>query len=194
MMKLACIMLAAGRGSRFGGKKQLARIDGQAMVARSLGEVQPLFPNDTYVVLGAYEDQVRSVLPAACRVLHHQNWADGLGASLAFGMKALEGYDGVLVTLADQVALKQADFERMIDPFDGTSIVSAHYKDKHAVPTLFPASFFDQLKGLSGDRGAQKLLKENLDRIVSVKMACAAIDIDTQDDLLEYGKRHHDAA
>ena len=147
-MKLAAMILAAGQARRFGGRKQLAHIDGQAIVQRSAGQLSALLPDDTYVVTGAYHDEVSPLMHDRYRVLQHENWPLGLGNSVAFGVKEImkkDEYDGILIALADQVAVRTEDFHRLIRQFDSQTIVAAFYKNRHAVPAIFPAFYFDQL-------------------------------------------------
>ncbi len=58
MKKIACLVLAAGSGKRFGGKKQLALIDGQPMLIKVIKELRSIFKDDIVVVLGAYRSEI----------------------------------------------------------------------------------------------------------------------------------------
>ena len=185
-MRIACLLPAAGGGSRFGGRKQLAPIDGKPMLRHCLEILAPRFGDDLFTVLGAYRDETRPLADDLACVIEHEQWQDGLGSSIAAGVRAIEDrgqYDGILLTLADQVALTDDDFARLVDPFDGRRIVAAYYSRAPGVPAIFPRSLFARLRRLEGDRGAKPLLLRLQPRLRAVPLPAAARDIDRLADL-----------
>ncbi|WP_260293675.1 nucleotidyltransferase family protein [Sedimenticola hydrogenitrophicus] len=191
MSRLACLVLAAGAGSRFGGRKQLAPIAGKAMLVRTLERLVPLFRGDLYTVLGAYHDEVRPLIGELSQIIVHPAWRSGLGSSIARGVTEIgqrAAYDGIMLALADQVAVGRRDYARLIDRFDGTTLVAARYADRTGVPALFPAPYFDRLRQLTGDQGARSLLKAQAEQVIAVPMPTAKTDIDTQGELLHFSR------
>ena len=71
----------------------------------------------------------------------------------------------------------------MIKSYAGNQIVCAKYQGKRGVPAVFPASFFDNLKKLSGDKGAKMLLQKTDLSVVELVLPEASMDIDTVTDL-----------
>lgn len=186
MIHLACLVLAAGEGARFGGRKQLALYQGKPLLRHVLEELTPLFGRDLYIVLGAYRDEIAPHAAPIAQVIEHQGWRHGLGSSIATGVKSLAqtaDYDGVMLVLGDQIRIKRDAFSNMIEHFDGKHIVTSVYAGKKSVPAIFPASSFAELKCLTGDYGARKLLRSNDTNLISVPLPEAEIDIDTQADL-----------
>ena len=121
-MRIAGLLLAAGGGTRFGGRKQLAAIDGRPLLRRSLETLAPVFGADLYAVLGAFRDEIRPLAADLARVIENAHWRQGLGSSIAVGVEAIrsrERYDGILIALADQVALQSDDYARLLQHFDG---------------------------------------------------------------------------
>lgn len=103
------VLLAAGAGERYGGIKQLALIHGEPMlrrVARTLLETgEPLV-----VVTGAHAAEVEAALDGlAVAIERHAGWAEGIGSSLAAGIRRVAaGFadaSGALLCLADQPLL-----------------------------------------------------------------------------------------
>lgn len=189
MSRIACLIMAAGAGSRFGAIKQLALVEGVPLIRRALSTAMSVFAEDTFVVAGAHGREVRETLRPALPETHlidSPEWRQGLGASIAAGVRHLTGehdYDAVLIMLGDQAALKQQDLGALADRFTGSHIVAAQYHGRRGVPALFPARCFDALTALSGDSGAKHLLNDTAEDIVAVDMPRAAIDIDTPADL-----------
>ena len=185
-MRLACLLLAAGGGSRFGGRKQLAPIDGKPMLLHRLATLAPLFAGNLYTVLGAYRDEILPLVNDSTRVIEHARWRDGIGSSIAVGVDEITSggrYDGILIALLDQVRLTKSDFKRLIDQFDGRRIAASWYSGAAGVPAIFPATLFDRLRRLEGDRGAKSILQQMMSEVIQVPMPKAAQDIDSPSDI-----------
>lgn len=109
----ATIVLAAGAGSRFGGVKQLAEIEGESLLGRVLavldGNAEPRI-----VVLGAAAEEVRSAVPSArWKVVRAADWAEGPGASLRAGLAAVPTAEAAMIVLADLAWLRREAVERV---------------------------------------------------------------------------------
>ncbi len=91
---IAAIVLAAGRGSRYDGVKQLHPVAGRAMLERVVATVASAALDDLVVVLGARAEQVREAVELGeSRVVVCPNWADGQAASLRCGLDAAGARD-----------------------------------------------------------------------------------------------------
>lgn len=182
------VLLAAGAGQRYGGIKQLASIDGEPMlrrVARSLLELgAPLI-----VVTGAHADAVEPALAGLpVRIERHAGWADGMGGSLAAGVRcAIKDFPqatGALLCLADQPLLELALLRRMQARHAAApdSILATAQGDGVGPPALFPRDCFKILANWSGERGARALLEREAQRVERF-VASELVDVDTPDDL-----------
>ena len=184
---LAVLLLAAGESARFGGRKQLADINGSPMICHTIKALSTIAGADLFVVLGAFQDDIAPVINAPAHIIKNDNWASGMGSSIAAGMAKIQhhgSYDGVLIALCDQVRLGRADYDKLIAAFDGQTIVAACHDDGFGVPAIFPARMFTALHALSGKAGARKVLNGAHHEVIGVDLPNAAQDIDTQDDLI----------
>lgn len=187
MRRLACLIPAAGAATRFGAPKQLASMGSTTLLQSVVDTAHSAFPGETFVVLGAYREEIAPRLRNA-RIVDHPGWRDGLGSSLAAGVAAIldhAAYDGILVALGDQAALQPEDFQALRDRFTGDEIVCARYQGKRGVPALFPARCFEALISSHGDRGAKAILTDDRGPVVTVDMPRAAVDVDVPEDLLQ---------
>ncbi len=192
MMKIAGLILAAGESTRFGGRKQLADINGKPMLEHAIDQLRPILNDDLYVVLGAFRDEILSVIGNRAKTIANDNWQSGMGSSIAAGIAgicAAGTYDGVLIALADQVGLTRNDYQKLLNAFDGSHVIASRYKEMNGVPALFPAAYFPELSKLDGARGAQQVLNSSSHDISAIAMPNAAFDIDTQDDLKLFANR-----
>ncbi len=189
-MRLAALLLAAGEGRRFGGCKQLAPLAGKPLVRHVLEQLAAVFDSNLYVVLGARAEQIRPHVDDLAQVIEHGGWSRGLGSSIARGVGAIERSgtcDGVLIALADQPALSSTDFRQLLAEFDGRHVVATDHGDRTGVPAVFPAGWFERLRRLDGDRGAQALLQSTRD-IRTVALAAATIDVDRVADMAQFAE------
>ena len=187
---LAILILAAGTSRRFDGCKQVAPLEGRSVIVRALRLADSVLPGQVHLVLGARAGMIRAHLDAhrdalpeqPPRIIVNPDWRQGLGVSLARGVAALEDhYRGVLVLLADQVALSAADLTALIRAWrDGAPLACAEHEAGIGVPAIFDRRYFPALKALTGDRGAKGLLKQQGGDLVRVAMPAAAVDIDTR--------------
>ena len=190
---IAFLILAAGASSRFGSAKQLLMYRGKPLLQHRIDKANRLMPGQVYVVLGANRELIEPVISGAA-VMVNDNWADGLGSSIALGVRSLDpDYDAVCVLLADQIAVTSEHLMQLLDAFyhnrvGGDKIVAAVYAGKRGVPTLFPATLFEQLGELSGDSGAKQLLNQPDREIIEIELPAAALDIDTRQDWARYNR------
>ncbi|MCY3987362.1 MAG: nucleotidyltransferase family protein [Gammaproteobacteria bacterium] len=188
---LRAVILAAGASRRFGSPKQLARYRGETLVARSVRLAHEAGAGTICVVLGYRAEAIRRALqrgrvPAGrTTTVRNARWHDGMGRSLACGVRALDRRGrAVLVCLADQPLLEAADLAALVRAWRASprSVVASRYAGKPGVPAIFPRSHFAALKSLSGDRGARVLLASSND-VLSVPIPLAAVDVDDPEDL-----------
>lgn len=190
---LFAAVLAAGSSTRFGSPKQLARSDGQALVAAAMRRAEAVCGRRTVLVTGFAAERVRAACaPLAGFFVHNENHASGMASSLAAATRACAAVaDGLLVTLADQPRITTEDLERLAACWRGAPgrPVASHYAGTTGVPAILPASMFSALLELQGDQGARAVLAARDDEVLKVECAAAAIDIDRPEDLAALGKR-----
>ncbi len=183
MKRIATLIPAAGAATRFGQCKQLMTVNGKSLLQHAVDRANTLATNTVFVVTGAEHPQISATIRQAM-LIHNPRWSEGLGGSIACGMKTIAGdYDGILIMLADQVALHRDDLQRLRDGFDGANIVCARYRGQRGVPALFCRESYPELQRLAGDRGAKSLLHDARFTVTEVAMENAALDIDTEEDL-----------
>ncbi len=190
---IAVLVLAAGSSSRFGSCKLLAEYQGKALLRYALDAARSIAPERVYLLTGAWhqtllEAEQSDSLLKDVQVLHHRDWAQGMGSSIAKGVAHLPSdTDAVLIMLADQPLLTIADYQQLIAQLDVSAeeqgskspdISCAFYANKRGAPALLKSACFADLIALSGDRGAKQVLYDTRYKTVELKLEKAAIDID----------------
>jgi molybdenum cofactor cytidylyltransferase len=185
---LYAVVLAAGASTRFGGIKQLVRIDGRPLLHTTVSRAVEIAGAATIVVLGAHAAELAPLLThTPATVVINRDWREGIGSSIRAGIARLPAAcSGVLLALADQVAVTAQDLQRLVSAWrrQPEYVAASLYAGAVGVPAIFPRSRFSELAELRGDIGARALLHRNPDRVVRVPMESAALDIDTPEDLL----------
>ena len=189
MTSVLAIVLAAGSATRFGATKQLAEIDGKSLVMRAI-EIANDVCQDRCVLVVGHNHQAVS---AACRfapgfMVVNEDYAAGLGTSLALAVKSIRHVaSAVIVLLADQPRVTAQHVRALADAWDGSNdgIVATSFAGTQGPPVLFPAGCFDELAGLTGDRGGRHLFDDQRFRLSTVVFEPASIDIDTPEDLTQ---------
>ncbi len=201
-MPVAAVVLAAGAGRRFGGAKQTAQWDGEALVARAVRAASYGLPagSDVIVVVGAHEPTVRAALPADVphRVVSAEQWAQGIGASLRAGLAAATASQApgrptaVLVLLADQ-PLVDADLVATVAR-EGTALAARGAAAARPVvdgtpghPVLLGPVALTRAADLEGDRGLAPLITGLYVHELEVEGRAPIVDVDHPADLLQAG-------
>jgi len=177
---IAGIVLAAGDGTRFGGIKQLARLDGRPLLQHALEAVEATEVSPVVVILGAAADEIvaevdlRGATPVVC-----DRWAEGPAASLACGLSELPGCEAAVVTLGDQPRLAPEAIRRVISARGAQPAVRATYGGEPGHPVLLEHELFDRMRDVSGDHGARNLLRSLPVRTVECEDLGGGQDVDT---------------
>ncbi|PCJ90406.1 MAG: 4-diphosphocytidyl-2C-methyl-D-erythritol kinase [Porticoccaceae bacterium] len=186
MRKLAVVVLAAGRSSRFGSAKQLALIDGQPLITHSIQAIQDIDCAGRYVVLGANYDAIyEAVRTLPITILKNDCWSEGMASSIRLAAEELKSFDALLFLAADQVVVKAEQLNQLVRYWERHAdyIVAASYAATLGIPAIFPSSYFDALASLYGDSGAKKIIRQNPQDVIGVEMPEALFDIDRISDL-----------
>ena len=186
---VAAVVLAAGAGSRFGGGKLLAKLDGAPLVEHVLGALEGAPVDETVVVIGADAEKLREVCePYRLRTVENPAWAGGQSTSVRAGLEALgPAARAAVVLLGDQPFVGAGAVEKLVSSFEGGADVAvATYGGRRRNPVLFSRDVWPALLDeLSGDEGARRFLRHHPELVVEVPCDGVAdpLDVDTAEDL-----------
>ncbi len=189
--KLAAIILAAGKSSRMGGtNKLLAKIDGIPMITHTVQHVTGADLGPTIIVTGRDAEEIQAAAKSdGVTIAHNPDFETGMASSLRTGVNALpDDVDGVLICLGDMPLVTANQMNTLVaafDPIEGRGICVPTYQGKWGNPVLWSSSYFDEIRAISGDKGARDLLHHHADRVFEVTMDDDTIlqDFDTPESL-----------
>ncbi|MBU3070387.1 nucleotidyltransferase family protein [Aestuariicella sp. G3-2] len=202
MTVVAGVILAAGRGRRFGGDKLLAEIKpGLSVIECSVAAVSEAVSEYVCVVrpddLPLQKHLTKRNIPWIMALAAD----DGMSQSLIAGVSHFPNADGWLICLGDMPYLKTETCRRLCGHFqelsenqDTASIVTPVVSSsdeygkpllKRGNPVLFSHHFKQELQQLTGDGGGKYLLSAHRNHVVRVTVNDPGIlkDIDTPEDL-----------
>lgn len=186
-MRAAAVVLAAGRGERFGtATKQLAQVDGRSLVRHAVDAAIAAQLDEVVVVLGHDAAAVAAQLPdeARVRAVTNPRFGEGQSTSVVAGIEALDDdVDVVVFLLGDQPGLPPDAIRAVIGAVRGGALVArAVYDDGPSHPVAFARDTWPALRELRGDEGARQVLHRFTVEPVRVP-GPAPRDIDRPDDL-----------
>lgn len=193
----AIVILAAGSGSRFGGNKLLAEVDGIPIYRHVIHRMLGFGSFPVYIVTGDKEIAGYAEKQGISPVWNCEP-EKGIAHSLTLGLgTALENYKkkddlkGVLFSVCDQPALSASTIQRMFNTavLHPGSIVCAGCGGQTKNPVLWDRRFFSELLGLSGDIGGKQIMEHYRDRIRLVEADPSELaDVDCMEDLNTFRK------
>lgn len=192
--------MAAGESQRMKGIKQLLPWKGTTLLGHTINTLKNVQQKFVFVVLGAYQEEIMNAFNLnneGVSIIENTNWKDGLGSSIACGVKHVlnsdQAFDGFLICLADQPLLDYNYYKTIITEFNSgkKTIVASKYKGKIGVPALFHKTIASELLTLKADYGAKEILSKHATQITVVNPEELVRDIDTNEQYLELYNKYN---
>lgn len=181
MLKLGCVVMAAGNARRFGDNKLAARVGGRSLIRRALEAVPPeLF--DTVAVVTQYPevmDLAGEFHFSAVRNIHPDF---GLSRTIALGLSALGDCDGAMFLVSDQPLLRRESVAALARFWreQPDKLAALAHGGVRGNPCVFPARFFPELLALTEDHGGSSVIRRHEGDLRLLEVPKAELtDIDT---------------
>jgi molybdenum cofactor cytidylyltransferase len=180
------VVLAAGRGARFGGTKQLAILEDRPLVLHAVDALREAGVDEIVVVTGHEAVTVEAVLPQDVRPVRNDAYRDGQATSLAAALHAVDpASEAAVVLMADQPGVTAGDVASLIEGFrsERARIVRIRYADGPG-PALLSREVYSEAGHLHGDVGARVLMASHPEWVHDVDVdRPAPVDVDEPADL-----------
>jgi molybdenum cofactor cytidylyltransferase len=192
--EVAAIVLAAGRGTRFGDEpKLLALLDGKPLVRHVAEAAAGASVDPVLVVTGHGAAKIEAALAGlSVQFVPNPRYADGLSTSLKAGFAALpEGARGAVVLLGDMPRVGSSLIDALVEAWMASqpaAVVPVH-EGRRGNPVLLSRSLAPEIEGLSGDIGAGLVLRRKSDVLeLPVDAQVVLQDVDTPEGLRALGR------
>jgi molybdenum cofactor cytidylyltransferase len=185
----AGLILAAGLGTRFGGRKMLAVVRGRPMLQWVLDLADEAQLEPVVVVLGQDADDIEAALDWRHELLlRNPDPSRGISSSVMLGLEALTGSaDRVLVSLGDQpfLSVSQVNAITAAEADPARPIVVPRYSNGQiGNPVLLEHAAWQYAAALEGDRGMSQLFERHPELVRHVDVEGDNPDVDTSADLI----------
>lgn len=190
------LVLAAGRGRRFGaGSKLLADVDGRPVLRHVVEAALASRLDPVIVVLGSSSEAglraIEGLENPRLRVVFNPSWRSGKASSFEVGLReAPAEAPGVVALLGDMPRVKPWLIDRVLAEFELSGklcfpVVSGVDGQVKGHPTAYPRGLFGEVGQLVGDDTAMAAVRRHWSEAVKIPLedASTQVDIDTAEDL-----------
>lgn len=181
------ILLAAGASRRFGSRKLLhALAEGVPLGLRSAQTLQSALAKTIAVVAPLERELADLYQQAGWEICVCARSHEGMGASLACGVRASAAADGWIIALADMPFIRPATIAAIARALQGGAPIAAPVcAGRRGHPVGFGREYYAELAALGGDEGGRAIVKRDERKLVLVPADDPGIhaDIDTPEDL-----------
>ena len=169
-LRIGCLVMAAGSGSRFGRNKLEAVVDGKSLLRRSL-EAVPTEEFAQVTVVTQYDAAAALAEEFGFTVVRNDRPEDGLSRTVRLGTEAMAGCDAILYQVRRELEYFRAHPDH---------IVGLAHNGVRGNPCIFPRKFFPELMALEGDVGGSVVIRAHPDALLLYETSAAELrDVDT---------------
>lgn len=185
-MKTGCVILAAGRGERFGGNKLTAPLWGTPVLERTVRNL-PVECFDRLIAVVSNEKTDELCIRLGLKTVRYSGGP--VSDSIREGLKSMEEMEACLFVNGDQPLIRPQSIRRIVEAGkeNPEAIIRLSWAETPGSPVLFPEKAFRELKELTGDTGGRQVIGSGKYPVIFVKAEAAEelLDIDTAEDLEE---------
>ena len=179
------ILLAAGSATRFGGDKLAVPLpDGTPLGVAALRNLAAAVDAVVAVLRPGDAAMAAALAAEGARVTTCPDAGEGMGASLAWGVRAAPAAAGWVIALADMPWVRVPTIAAVVRAVRaGAPIAAPACRGTRGHPVGFAAAYYPQLSALSGDEGARRLLATDPALLIATDDEGVLRDVDTREDL-----------
>ena len=196
------VVLAAGRGVRFGasgamGHKLGQRFGDSTVLGTTIAHAMQSGLAVVAVTTEPLVQHAAALLPVGDIVVLPEANGDaryGMGYSIAAGVSARAHADGWLLLPGDMPLIQPETLRAVRNELQHHPVAYAQHLGRRGHPVAFAAELYSELATLSGDEGARRLIARYPAHGVDVEDAGTLLDLDTEDDLQRLRALHEATA
>jgi CTP:molybdopterin cytidylyltransferase MocA len=192
---VGAVLLAAGSGSRMGGRpKSLLELGGVPLIRRQLIALSGAGVDEVVVVLGHHADLIEPVVQTFPVTLGRNPDPDaGQVSSQRIGLAALSGrLDAVVIALADQPMINAQDIVALIGAWkkrpEGTSVVHPVVDGERGNPVVIGADVLEQVLAGAANVGCRQWQAAHPEAVAPfvTDNRRYRVDVDTPEDVARF--------
>lgn len=187
-IKIAGVILAAGKGDRIGGNKALLKIDNTSFLETISTNLQRAQCNPTMVVCGSSASRVsEEAKRLSLDILINEDWEQGQFSSLKKALIDLHSkVDGAMVCLVDHPLVLPETYMKLVNAFSGSSdnIIQPVFNGRRGHPIILPKKIIAEVIHAEDGMTLRDIIKRHKSLAVQIGTDDPGIlhDIDTVED------------
>ena len=189
-MRIAALILAAGRSTRMGANKLLEILHEKPLVRHVADAARASHASPLIIVTGHERERLAASLSGIDAIfIHNPDYAEGLSTSLRAGLAALpQECDGAVILLGDMPLVTPEIINALIAaaPRNAAKLAAVPVANgEWGNPVLLMRDAFADVSTLEGDAGARKYLMQHRARVIEVPVddESVLVDLDTPEAL-----------
>ncbi|MDP9250381.1 MAG: nucleotidyltransferase family protein [Chloroflexota bacterium] len=183
-LRIGAVILAAGDSRRFGGRKQLATLEGKSLLEHVLALALSAELSPVVAVVPVWLTPPTSLVHPAVSWVHNGNPELGMSHSLRLGVRALPAeVPAAVILLGDQPRVPVSDLQALIAARGREPIIGLRAGGRIGPPLLVERSHFKIVDEARGDIGLREVLGLHPEWVSAVEVEAHTPDVDTPDDL-----------
>jgi len=171
---VSAILLAAGQSKRMNGENKLTKeIQGIPLIKHSVKNILASSIDELIIVLGHQKETIEKLIDKneKIKLVFNINFESGMASSIKTGLNHLsKNTEAFFICLGDMPMINQDVYNQLIKSRNNKEIIVPTYKGQQGNPILFSKSMKSIIISIEGDIGAKKILEQNKDKILKVKI------------------------
>ncbi len=188
MFELSTVILAAGASRRLGFNKLCVKVNGEAVVRRTVRMFLEAHAGEVVVVAGFERERVEQELTGLpVRFAHNARYPEGMSTSVRAAVPLIAGSDVALFHLGDKFLIGPDAIRRVIGMFEeqARSIVIGSHDGVKGHPVLVDMrKYRAEVSAVEGEGGLRDVIAAHAADVCLVECGEGAVlDLDTRDDI-----------
>ena len=171
---ISSILLAAGQSKRMNGENKLTKeIQGIPLIKHSVKNILFSSIDELIVVLGYQKEVIEKLIDKHEKIkfVFNKDFESGMASSIKTGLNHLSNNsEAFFICLGDMPMINQDVYNQLIKSRNNKEIIVPTFKGQQGNPILFSKSMKSIIISIEGDIGAKKILEQNKDKILKVKI------------------------
>jgi len=171
---ISAILLAAGQSKRMNGVNKLTKeIQSFPLIKHSVKNILASSIDELIVVLGYQKEIIEKLIDKNKKIkfVFNKDFESGMASSIKAGLNHLSNNsEAFFICLGDMPMINQDVYNQLIRSRNNKEIIVPTYKGQQRNPILFSKSMKSIIISIEGNIGAKKILEQNKDKILKVKI------------------------
>ena len=171
---IAAILLAAGQSKRMIDENKLSKkFQNTPLINHSIKNILSSHVDELIIVVGYQKEIIENLIEKnnKIKITFNKNFKTGMASSIKVGLSLLsKKTEAFFICLGDMPMINKKIYNQLISYKNKKDIIVPTYNGIQGNPVLFPKFMKPSIMSINGDVGAKKILEQNKEKILKVKI------------------------